>query len=368
MVADVRYLFGSLASGQIIAELPLTSVSMNRKLNDWGTFRGTIYWDTSGIDNHDLVAALATGRNFIVCERDDVPVWDGILWTTTYDSQAKVMNFSGRTYEAYPDKCVVNADFIRTATDQRNIFCDLWNALQADPTRNLGISIPPSTFTNEVQRDLSILATEYKTYYSGMSAMSDGDNGFDYTITTTRNVISGLYTRTLQIGYPMLGIQNETASPLSFDYPGNVLNYYESTSMTNAATHLYLLGAGEGSDMVVGTAVQSDLIGVGWKRYDAVESRKDVDNQFTINSLAAQMGWLRRPPLTVIKVFMKADMDPIFGSYGLGDTALVSIVDPKHPDGTTISARIVSWEYRPASDDTVETVELVFAGDDLNQD
>lgn len=366
MVAQVKYLFGNLDTRQIVAELPLTGVSMSSKLNDWGTFRGTVYFDTSGVDNEDLAAATVPGRSFVVVERDDVPVWDGILWSATYNSAAKVMNMTARSYEAYADKQIVDVDFIRSGADQRNIFCDLWRAMQGPSNRNLGIDIPSTVFDNQVPRDLSILASEKKTFYNGMSAMSDGDDGFDWTIVTVRE--NNQYVRRLKIGFPFLGTQNDTASPLTFDFPGNILDYYESQSMTNAGTHVYVLGAGEGTDMVVGTAVQTDLLATGFKRYDAVVSRKDIETQSTINSVAAQLGTLRRPPMNIYKLFLKADLDPIFGSYGLGDTGKISILDPKHPNGLSAMARIVAWEYRPPSDDTVEQVELIFQGDELNDE
>jgi hypothetical protein len=366
MTAEIRYLFGNLDTRQIVAEFPLSGVSMTRKLNDWGTFRGTMYFDTSGIDNSLIATSTVPGRNFVICERDGVPVWDGIVWSNTYDSQAKVMNMTARSYEAYAEKQIVDVDFIRTGQDQRNIFCDLWRQMQSTSMRNLSIDVPSTVFDLAVPRDLSILASEYKTFASGMSAMADNEDGFDWTIVTTKS--NNQYIRTLQIGYPLLGVQNVTSSPLAFDYPGNVLNYYKSSSMSNAGTHAFLLGAGEGSDMVVGAAIQTDLINSGFKRYDVVDSRKDIESGYTIGTMAERLGVLRRPPLTVLKAFLKADLEPIFGSYGLGDNATLNIVDPVHPNGFASTARIVAFEYRPQSDDGVESVELIFQGDDLNDE
>jgi hypothetical protein len=366
MGTDLRYLFGDLSTQQVIAELPLSGVSMNKKLNDWGTFRGTTYFDTSGISNLDMAAATVPGRNFVVVERDGVPIWDGILWSATYDSQAKVMNMTARSFEGYPEKLIVDVDFIREGQDQRNIFCDLWRQLQSVGNRNMGIVIPSGVFDNAVPRDLSILASEYKTFGSGLSSMSDSEDGFDWTITTIRQ--NNQYVRTLMIGYPQIGIQDTTASPLSFDYPGNVLNYYESASMSAAGTNIYLLGAGEGADMVVGTAVNSDILASGFKRFDVVESRKDVESPYTIGTLADQLLITRRPPLTIYKVFTKADIDPVFGSYGLGDAGTFAVVDAKHPNGASTTARVVAWEYRPESDDNVDQVELIFEGDELSDE
>jgi hypothetical protein len=360
MVA-VRYLFGDLDSRQIIAELPLTGVSMEMKLNDWGIFRGTIHYDTSGIDNADIVAATTPGRSFLVVEREDVPVWDGIVWTSVYNSDAKVQNITARTYEAYADANLIDVDFSRTAAEQRNIFCDLWSQLQSTNARNLSINVP-AAFSTLVPRDLNVLASEYKTFFQVMSSISDGNNGFDWSISTIKQ--NNLYVRSIRVGYPFLGTTDGSA--LSFDYPGNVTNYYKTSGMSNAGTNLFLLGAGEGSDMVVSSVVQADLIASGFKRFDVAIPRKDIEDQTQLDSLAVQLGALRRPPISVIKVFLKADLDPVFGSYGLGDSATVSITDPRHPSGFTTTARIVAIAYNPQSNDGVEAAELIFQGDDLN--
>lgn len=361
-MVSVRYLFGDLDTREIIAELPLTGVSMNKKLNEAGIFRGTIHYDTSGISNQEIAAATSPGRSFVVAERGDTPIWDGIIWTSSYDSQAKVQNITARTYEAYPDKQIITTDFTRDNTEQRNIFRDLWIDLQSTNERNLGITVP-SAFAPVLGRTLTVLASEYKTYGQVMSSISDGNDGFDWTITTIKQ--NNEYLRSLQIGYPVLGATD--VAGLSFDYPGNITNYWKTSGVSSGATHLFMLGAGEGSSMIVSSAVQDDLIAGGMKRYDIVIARKDIDSQQQIDSLAAKLGYVRRVPVAVIKVMLKANLDPVFGSYGLGDAATVSILDPRHPEGLTTTARIVAFDYRPQSDDSVEQVELIFEGDELNE-
>lgn len=357
----IKYLFGDLSTREIIAELPVYSVSMDFKLNDWGIFRGTLRLDSTGIENADIAAATIPGRCFLVVERGDTPIWDGIVWTSVYDSQSKTLNITARSYESYADRQLIG-NFSRTDIEQRNIFRDLWTDLQSTDIRNLSINVP-GAFTSVVPRTLNVLSTEYKTYYQIMSSIADGNDGFDWTITTIKQ--NNKYERWLRIGYPFLG--STDVAGLSFDYPGNITNYWKTSGMSSAGTHLFLLGAGEGSDMIVGTAIQNDLLATGFKRYDLVMSRKDIDVQSQINSVANRMGTVRRPPVSVIKVFLKANLDPVFGSYGLGDTATVSIIDPRHPDGFTTSARIVAMTYRPQSDETVEQAELVFEGDELNE-
>lgn len=361
MTAEIKYLFGNLATREITAELPLSSVAIDKKMNDIGNFRANFKLDSSGFDNTDVLNATTPGACFVIMERDDTVIWEGIVWTRAYQSQAKDVELTARTYESYADRQFILTNFERTDVEQRNIFIDLWNDLQSTSERNIGVSIP-SSFPTLVTKTLTVQASEYKTYFQALSTIADGDNGFDWTIDTYKE--SNIYRRRVLIGYPKLGTTD--AAGLSFDYPGAITNYYQTESMSNAGTHLFIIGAGEGDSMVVGTATQDAILAGGFKRYDVSISRKDITDQSLANSIAAQMGILRRPPMTFIKIFLKGDIEPVFGSYGLGDTATLSIIDPRHPNGMTVDARIVAFSYKPPSNDSIEEVELIFEGDELN--
>ena len=359
-MSGFSFLFTNLLTGEVIDEIPIGSVEMSKKLNGYGVFRGAFSLDVSGKSNADMLSASIPGKCGLIVEQDNQPIWDGIVWARWYQSQAKSVQFTARTLEAYFDHVFLRTDIDYVSTEQRNIFRELVLNLQLTASSNLRINVP-SAFPGAVLRTLNVLATEYKTYMQIISGMADSVNGFDWTITTNKS--GNEYTRILRIGYPTLGAIGDG---LTFDYPGNITNYYASESIENAATHMFVLGAGEGSDMVVGTYTAQDLIETNWPRLDGTFSRKDIESQSIINAYANQIGIQRRPPFIVIKVFVKDDQDPIFGSYGLGDTATLAIKDPRFPEGVQIQARITSFSYRPSSDNSVGEVELIFEGDELN--
>jgi hypothetical protein len=360
-MSTVRYILGDMRTGRILDEVALQGVTMSNKLNGWGVFNGTTQLDQSGRSNVDILNAIESGKCFLVCERDDVPVWDGVVWADTYQSQAKTMQISGRTIEGYADCVFVKSDLTYTDTEQRNIFRSLWNTMQADPLSNIRVNVP-SSYPNSVLKTLNVSASEFKTFLQVMSSVSDGADGFDWTVTTTKTS-SGAYSRNLMIGYPFLGI---TGTGLTFDYPGQIVNYYSTRSMAGAGTHIYVLGAGEGSAMVVGTFANTDLTDNTWLRYDVAIPRKDIQDQSLVNAYAAQQGSVRKAPKTNIKAFLKDNVDPVFGSYNLGDNAVLSIIDPRYPDGSTFQARITALRYTPPSSSGTGEVELVFEGDELN--
>jgi hypothetical protein len=358
-MSGIRYVFGRLSDRTVLAELTLEGVSMSSMLNDWGTFRATVRLDATGADNLDVINATVPGACFMVAERDDVVLWDGIVWSRTYDSLGKDLQLTCRQYEAYADK-VFMGDYAISA-DPRNIMRDLWTTLQAQTYCNLGINIP-SAFLAASTVDLSTLATDKKTYLTNMQALADGVEGFDWKIVTTKDGYN--YRRELHIGSPALGTSDP--SGMSFEYPGNIFNYWKTDGITNAGTHMFVLGDGDGSDIIVGTYVAQDLLDSGFNRFDVSYPRKDMDNPDLVQSFADQIGPQRRPPFTSLKVQVKGDLEPIFGSYGLGDSCTVAIMDARHPLGFQSVARLVAWNYTPQSDESSDEVQLVFEGDELN--
>lgn len=364
-MAEVSYVFGELRTGAIIEDIDLSGVSSaTLKLNDWGSFKGTIQLDQSGKSNADLMSAVTPGKCFMVIERNGQPIWGGIVWSSTYQSQAKTLSVSFRTLEAYFERQRIRTDMSWVNYDRRNILIDLVNGLQSVPERNLDI-IVPAYFPDANLVSVEVKAIDRAKYFTFISSIADADTGFDWCITWNKSP-SGYYIKTLQIGSLNLG--NTDPSNLNFDYPGAITNYYETASMVDASTHIATLGAGSGEDLLTAEYVHQDLIDSGrWLAYDLDVSRKDITSQEILNGIAMQEGILRRPPMSVAKVFVKGDQDPQFGSYNLGDACYVNITDPAHPNGVSTSARIVGIAYTPPSDDSVEEAELIFEGDTFNE-
>lgn len=363
-MADTRYVFGVLRTGEVIDEIALQGVSMTSKLNDWGSFNGTFALDQTGKKNLDLIGATVPGQCFIACERDDVPIWFGIVWSNTYQSQSKTCQLAARELAAYPEKRRILNNLSYDNVDQGTIFLNLWNHLQSTPESDLGIVIP-GAFVTGVLADLEVKAKDLKVYSDVMSSIADGDTGFDWKIATSKDS-SGNYVHTLEVGYPTLG--SDDPALLTFEYPGNIINYYETGSATEAGTHVILTGSGSDDETITSTYTHSDMISGGqWMRYDVVVPRRDVSNPTILAALARQQGPLRRPPMNIVKAFVRASADPAFGNYSLGDACRMYFDDPRHEGITTVDTRITSWNYRPTSDEGIEEVELIFEGDELNE-
>jgi hypothetical protein len=358
-MARMSYVFGDALTGSIIQEIDLQGVSMTRALSGIGEFRGSFGLDQSGKDNRDLIAATEPGRCFIISEREDQPIWGGIVWARTYQSQSKTFELFCTAYENYPSYRIIRDTFDVENTEQRNMFLSLWTAMMADPN-SLQFTLP-ATFPDVVLKSLKINDFEYKTFRSGMDYLADAIDGFDWTIDISRS--GGVYTRTLRIGYPKLG----STDPVAFDYSGQILNYWQTEPMRDRATHFYGLGAGEGSNMLTSTVIHNDLISSGFPRYDTAMDMSQISDLTILTSLTTQIAISKKPTVPNITIEFKGDLDPVFGGYGLGDAAVVYFDDGRHADPVdrVFNSRILGWEYYPASSERIELVRVVFEGRDF---
>lgn len=355
-----RYIFGDILTGAIVCEIPLYGVSMAKAIAS-GEFRGSFQLDQTGLDNATLLSATVPGRCFVVCEREGYPIWSGIIWTATYQSQAKVTQLYARGWEHYPARRIIRSD-IDTTADQNSIFLALWTQMQSDPN-SIQIVLPAAAPSGTI-KTLNIKASEFKTYRDAMDELANAADGFDWTVDVARTDNS--YTFTLRIGAPDLGNQiSEFAT--TFDYPGSITNYWQNQSMSGTGTHIYGIGSGEGSTMLSVEAVHEDLLTQSFPRYDVDVSMKSVADINVLTTLTIQAATLRRALGPVLTVETKGDAHPEFATYTIGDLCNVVMQDPRHPniEDQTKQARIVGWEYYPASNDSVELSRLAFEGDDL---
>lgn len=358
-MSQYRYIFLTMRSEAVVAEIPLFGVFMDMELNVGGRFDAAFQLDQTGVSNQTLLDATIPGSTYLVVERDDSPIWAGFVWSRTYQSQAKTVQIFAQSFEQYPEYQLVRSNFTAINQDQRNIFRDLWSTMQSVVGRNININVPAAFSPNIITKTVQAIATDFKFYAEIMSSIANASDGFDWYIDIAKSGV--LYNKNLLIGYPSLGA---LAPTVEFSYPGSILNYYHTESMAAAGTNIFVLGAGEGSGMLFSEVEHTVMINSGFPRWDKVVSRKDINNASLFANLVAQEKKNRKPPMPVTKITVKADRDPVFGSWSLGDNVNVFIQDSRFPSGMTQTARIVKWDLHPQSSDGVEESNIIFQGDE----
>lgn len=368
-MADVRYIFGDALSGKIIAEVDCQGVSINESLSG-GDWRGTFHLDRAGQSNDVLMSATVPGRCFVVTEREGTIIGDHLLWTRTYQSQAKSAQLYGRSWKNYPGHRLITVNRGYTDVDQLTIFRDLYLLMQSDPN-SPPLTIPATFGTSGVLRTVEILGSELKSYEQVFESIADGDDGFDWVVDTVR--VGGIYERRLRVGYPTIGATNPYSTIFEYQAPtegvddggGNILNYWSNESMGNTGTHLYAIGSGEGDSMLIESWEHTYLIQGGFPRFDVTTSHKDITDSALLAAIARADAAVLKAGGSTLTLQLKADKQPVFGGYGLGDMARVEIRDPRFPTGFLKNTRILGWKYTPSNSDGVEEVQLVTEGDDL---
>src|ERR1051326_6592979 len=372
-MTDYRYIFLSLITDQIIAEIPLFGTYALRQLGQPGQFNGSFNLDQTGISNDVLIASTEPGRTWVVVERDNTPVWWGIVWSRTYQSQAKICELFCWGYEAYPQREKLLVDFKRTNTANTAIFAQLWQHLMLNAAgRNLNISINANPTPAGPKQTLELLASDHLFYNDPLDNLSNAADGFDWTIDLQKDLISGKYTKSLRIGFPTMGSDPTSPDITVFEYPGCILNYYATDSMADAATDIFAMGSGEGSTQLVATAEWKALIDQGMPRWDVAVDFKDVTSKTQLQQLANQELIKRKPPMPTYKCTVKGDQPPIFGSYNLGDACLIVITDARYPSpgngaaGLNVQSIITGYEIRPPDSQGVEEINILLPGDVVN--
>lgn len=358
-MAEVRYVFGNLMTGEILEEIPLQGVVLNDSL-EGGDFQGTCGLDQSGRRNEDIVAATIPGRCYLVVERAGSPVWCGIVWSRTYQSQAKSMQIFAKTMNQYASRRNILVALEYIDIEQRNIFRDLWLQMTADPNTPPFV-IPGSYSETTAIKSLSVEASELKRYGTAMDELAATTDGFEWRVSVVR--ASGAYNFVVTAGSPQLGMPLGSTSVV-FEYPGNILNYWKNDTIGTSGTHILGVGSGEGDTMPVVEVIHSDLLAGGFPRYDYDIAFKDISDLDQLETLTTNQATLRKAPMPVYTVEMSASATPDFSEWGLGDGCKLVLKDPMHPDGSVYSTRIKKYEYRPPSGEGVEEVRLTFEGDE----
>ncbi len=245
-----RYIFADLLTNSVLTELPLGGVSFNRVLNKPGNILGTMGLGNENYSDQTIIDGTIPGRTAIYVERTNIAgdvgiIWGGIIWSRTWQEQSLTFEYTGQSFESFFYMEDIRNTLTYVSVDQRNILRDLVTKMQAYPYRNIGIVVP-SAFSNNILRTTTFNNYDVWTFGSAIEYMVGYDQGFDYTIDcqydSSGNIIKTLLTN------DVLGA-SASNTQLSFDYPGNIKNFWLPENASNGATTITGVGAGDGQSM-----------------------------------------------------------------------------------------------------------------------
>lgn len=351
---DYSYVVRDLFSGVVIDELDLYGVYCTRQMNESGQFQGTyVLKDDDPLRNSSYLNATLAGRYGLSMYRNGTEIWGGIIWSRTYNAQGQNMQIFANTWESYADHMVFYKDhFVKQKVNQENIFSDVWTQLQNQgPNDNIGLTVGTLPVT-AIKRTVLIPNYEYHFGTDALSQVVGVDLGLEYTITPGKQILVAAEG----------GLGTRSATPaMSYDYPGQISNYWLPESGASGAVKMATLGAGAGNKILRAVTVDEDALGndvPGWWKVSAYGEIADLSVLQAKN--VADFKKYQLPFLTPT-FDMKPDED--FNQFNeIGSDFAVTIQDVRFPTSTTFRSRLLGWELTPQSNNSPEILKLNIDG------
>jgi hypothetical protein len=380
-VAVYRCIAADLVTGQRITELPLNGLSYGARLNDVGQASARLPFPAPSTATNRAVAALLNdavdeARRMLIIERDGVIVWCGIIWVAAYNDGDQSRDIRASDHGSYWRRRLVTYNQTFTASTATTIAQTVLTTAQAAPGGNLNVNvireIDPA-FT-EPSVTLELDRYELRTVGEVIEDLAKADGGFEYDYSYTWNG-GGTVSKTLTLSYPRRG-RNFQRSGHVFEVGRNVTEFSWPSDGTRVANKVYATGNGEGDAMLISSAADTFQIlpgsagGPGYPLLEEVVSSKrtrGTDGQAQLDALTAGRIKAVATPVVLPEITVRADLDPVFGSYITGDACRIIIppnLSPRFPDGFDQYRRIVGWNVR-VDDDGTEAVTLIL-GDEPN--
>lgn len=367
------YRFADLMTGNMLAELPLTGVTFDSRLNAAGSFKADLSLsDPTLVLAKDPIGSTQPGRTAIWVDRDGTLVWGGILWTRFYDSEKEVLTLGGQDFFSYFDHRYVNDKLTFTNVDQLSIAKQLFQYAQGQngsfpkPGGNIGMAYESPYPTSPVPRTLALTQYELKQLSQSVTDLSQADNGFDFAVDVQYDG-SGVPIFTFNPAYPRRG-RTAIQSGFVVELPGGIQKYTYSEDGTGLEVTAFAVGTGTGTAGLTSSASTAALIDAGYPLLEGVQSYKDVTDQARLDAHARADASAYSEPLTIAAVTVVGSVDPVVGSYITGDDIRLRITDKRfnlghRADGSLIGPgidtfkRIVGYQVTPG-DDTLELVQM----------
>lgn len=363
-VTNYRYLFVDLLTNTIIAELPLTGVGFTQQLNQPGNFQGHLLISGINTAQFNVDASTIPGKCGLYVDRNGILVWGGVIWGRTYNSQSQELSLTAQEWLSYFSHRRVNETVAYTNTDQLVIAKDLIVNAQAQPYGDIGVGYNThGQTTSGVLIDRVYYNYELKNVFEAIQDLSRQDDGFDFVIDVSYDLVTGLPRKDFNTYYPRSGVAYTTGSltvPV-FEFPaGNMVEYEYPEDGSLVANTMYALGAGSNEGKLLATAADTARFAEGWALLENTANYSDITDQTVLTNLAAAQVLAVSYPPVVLKVVVPAYQNPEFGSYEIGDDCRVIITDDRFPNTLDAIYRIVGLSVQPGEDGP-ERVTLTLA-------
>ena len=358
-----RYLFVDLLSDTIIAELPLTGVGFTQQLNQPGTFQGHILLSGINADKYNVDLATIPGHCGLYVDRNGTLIWGGVIWGRSYNSASQTLTFNAQEWISYFDHRRVTQDVQFTNIDQLVIAKTLIEDAQTVAYGDIGVLYNSAgQTTSGVLISRTYYNYEFKNVFQAIQDLSRQGDGFDFEIDVAYD-INGVPTKSFNTYYPRSGLQYSFGDPNVpvFTFPaGNMVEYEYPEDGSAVANTVYAFGAGSNEGKLLATGQDTIKLSEGWVLLETTANYSDVTDQTMLQEVSNAQALATSYPPVVLKIVVPAYVDPVLGTYEVGDDARIIITDSRFPNTLDEIYRIVGLTVQPGEDGP-ERVTLTLA-------
>jgi len=374
-VATYKYYFYDLLTHTLLDEFGGNMFGVNFSMflsgkigSKVGQFTGTFRADSPGWTVSDLLAATTPGKTALWIDRDDVPVWCGIVWSRTYQATGRTYELSAQTFESYPHNVYNSAD--SSATEPCQDFVSIaWGAIQGASAYNVGVAVPPLQGTGSTITR-SFVGTDYNSWGDFIDSMAA--SGAEFYIKPTKDV-NGNRVPQLVVGrwdlvenppttYWRIGVPVAQAlqSGVDLQYPTGISEYWWPENAVQAANKVLAIGKANGASTPHQIYTNTSNLSQGYPGLDNRLTLSDIDNLGALQAVASTQLTNQTPPIITPTIILDGTVEGAFGSWSLGDNVKLVIDDSyRFPNGpVTGVTRIVGYSLTPSSENGPETVNL----------
>jgi hypothetical protein len=185
------------------------------------------------------------------------------------------------------------------------------------------------------------------------------EDGLDFAFDVGYDA-DGTPQRLLRLGYPMLG---QPGGELAYvwEHSANLVDFVWPSDASSMGTRVF--GLGDSSlGALPAMAADTSAHAAGWPLLEVAADPLDTADATMLAQHVAGLLAASRRPVVLPELTVRADLDPVVGSYAVGDNARVVIDDPFFAgDQFDATVRIIGMEVTPGDDAGEEQVVLTVA-------
>ncbi|MCP3800314.1 hypothetical protein NLX83_13705 [Allokutzneria sp. A3M-2-11 16] len=361
MAAPYRTVVGHLRSGHILADLPRsTTTEYTDTLNDTGSARATI--TIADVPPElDVLALLAPWRHYLAILRGTAVLWAGPIIPRRRAARSAVVEINASGLYAVLDRRLVarhgpweltdpRADVHLTYRSLPGIALELLKIATERPDGDLPLVLSPvNTFGQHERR---FYGYELGTVGQRLRQLSTVDGGPDVHFAPRLHRDGDRIEWAARIGEPHL---NQRGQRWHFDAGAGLLAWGWDDDPSVMASRILVSGDGMERGRQIGAATDDTLTRAGWPVLDRVISdHGSVRERSTLDGHARAYLDAYSTGITAETLTVRADREPLPGSYLVGDVIAVTPRPDRITPAGTRTRRVLSITRRSAGPDVLD--------------